>query len=63
MKTSKNVVKSGWKALSFFEIKEDCKVSCLKLAGRSKVAQKGTNILIFYIFEYGAEWKAESGAK
>ena len=31
------------------------------------VAQKGTNILIFYIFEsgaeYGAECSAESGAK
>ena len=33
----------------------------------SIVPQKGTNILIFYIFEYGAEYgaecSAESGAK
>ena len=33
----------------------------------SIVAQKGTNILIFYIFiygaEYGAEFSAESGVK
>ena len=33
----------------------------------SIVVQKGTNILIFYIFEYGAEYgaecSAESGAK
>ena len=29
----------------------------------SIVAQKGTNILIFYIFEYGPEYGAESGAK
>ena len=27
------------------------------------VAQKGTNILIFYIFEYGAEYGAECSAE
>ena len=42
-------------------------VSCLKLVMWSIFAQKGTNIQIFYIFEYGAEYgaqcSAESGAK
>ena len=51
----------------FFEIKEVCKVSCIKIFLWSIVAQKCTNILIFYIFEYGAEYggecSAESGAK
>ena len=48
-------------------MKEECKASCVKLVMWSIIAQKGTNILIFYIFEYGAEydseWSAESGAK
>ena len=35
---------------------------CVKLILWSIVAQKGTNILIFYIFEYGAEYGAESGS-
>ena len=52
---------------NFFEMKEQCKVSCVKLVVWSTVAQKGTNILIFYIFEYGAangaEFSAESVAK
>ena len=43
----------------FFEIKEECKVSCVKPVTWSIVAQKGTNILIFYIFEYGAESSAK----
>ena len=51
----------------FFEMKEECEVFCVKLILCSIVAQKGTNILIFYIFEhgaeYGAECSAESGAK
>ena len=51
----------------FFEMMEECKVSCLKLVVQSVAAQKGTNILIFYIFENGAESGAEcsagSGAK
>ena len=46
---------------------EECEVFCVKLILCSIVAQKGTNILIFYIFEhgaeYGAECSAESGAK
>ena len=52
---------------SFLEIKEECKMFCVKLILWSIVAQKGTNILIFHIFEsgaeYGAECSAESGAK
>ena len=51
----------------FLEMKEECEVFCVKLILWSMVAQKGTNILIFYIFEsgaeYGAECSAESGAK
>ena len=51
----------------FLEMKEECKVFCVKLVLWSIVSQKGTNILIFYIFEsgaeYGAECSAESGAK
>ena len=43
-------------------MKEECKVSCVKIVVWSIVAQKGTNILVFYIFEYGAECSAESGA-
>ena len=48
-------------------MKEECEVFCVKLILWAMVAQKGTNILIFYIFEsgaeYGAECSAESGAK
>ena len=48
-------------------MKRQCKVCCVKLVLWSIVAQKGTNILIFYNFEYGAEYgaecSAESGAK
>ena len=51
----------------FFEKKELCKLSCVKIFLLSIVAQKGTNILIFYSFKYGAEYGAEcspeSGAK
>ena len=51
----------------FLEMKEECEVFCLKLILWSTVAQKSTDILIFYIFEYGAEYGAEcsteSGAK
>ena len=34
---------------------------CVKLILWSIVAQEGTNIPIFYIFEYGAECSTESG--
>ena len=37
-----------------------CKIN--KLILWSIVAQKGTNILIFHIFEYGAEYGAECSA-
>ena len=48
MNTSKNVVKSG---------------SCVKIAAWSIVVKEGTNTLIFYIFEYGAEYCAEFSAE
>ena len=47
----------------FLEIAEECEVFCVKLILWSIVAQKGTNILIFYIFEYGAEYGAECSAE
>ena len=40
-------------------VKEECEVFCVKLILWSVIAQKGTNILLFYIFEYGAEYGAE----
>ena len=43
----------------FFEMKEECKVSCVQLVASSIVAQKGSNMLFFYIFEYGSEYGAE----
>ena len=51
----------------FWEMKEECKVFFVRLVLWSIVTQKGTNILIFYIFVYGAEYgvecSAESGAE
>ena len=47
----------------FLEIKEECEVFCVKLIVWSVAAQKGTNMLFFYIFEYGAEYGAECSAK
>ena len=44
-------------------MKEECKLSCIKLVVWSIVPQKGTDTLIFYIFESGAECSPESGAK
>ena len=44
-------------------MKKRCKVSAVKMIAWSVVVQKGTNTVIFYIFEYGAECSAESGAK
>ena len=40
-------------------MKEECNVSCVKIIVWSIVVQECTNILIFYIFEYGAEYGAE----
>ena len=47
----------------FFELKEECEVSYVKIIARSIVAQEGTNTLVFYIFEYVAKYGAESGVK
>ena len=38
-------------------------MSCVKMFLWSIVAQKGTNILIFYVFEYSAEYGAECSAE
>ena len=46
-----------------FEMKEGCKVFCLKLTVWSVVVQEATDILIFYIFEYGEEYGASCSAK
>ena len=45
---------SAMETESFFVKKKECKGVCVKLVAWLIVAQKGTNILIFYIFEYGA---------
>ena len=56
-----------WRAQTFFEMKEECKVCCVKIFAWSIVVKEGTNTIIFYIFEHGAEYGAEysagSGAK
>ena len=39
----------------FLEIKEGCKVSCVKIIAWSIVFKEGTDTLICHIFEYGAE--------
>ena len=48
-------------------MKEQSELFCVKLILWSIVAENGTNILIFYIFEYGGEYgvecSAECGAK
>ena len=38
----------------FFEMKEKCKVFCVKLIVWSIVSQEGTNAIMFFIFEYCA---------
>ena len=53
-----------WRAQTFFEMKEECKVSCVKITAWSIVFKEGTNnTLIFYIFKYGAEYGAECSAE
>ena len=42
---------SAMESANFFLDMKVCKMSCVKLAVWSIVAQKGTNILLFYIFE------------
>ena len=44
-------------------MKEEYKVSLVKITALLIVAKKGTNTLIFYIFEYGAEHAAECSAE
>ena len=57
MDVSKNICDGECESL--FEMKEECKVTCVKLVVWLVVAQKVTNILICNIFEYGAECSAE----
>ena len=56
-----------WRLQCFFKMKEGWKMICVKIIPRLVVAQEGTNTLIFYVFEYdaeyGTEYSAESGAK
>ena len=47
----------------FFEMNQECKVSCVEIIVWSVVVQERTKILNFYLFKYGAECSAESGAK
>ena len=60
MDVSKNIC-NGKRDL-FFKMKEECNVFCVKLVVWLIVAEKSTNILTFYIFEYGAEYGAECSA-
>ena len=46
-----------------FEMKEKCKVSCVKTIACLIDFKEGTSTLSFYIFDYDAECSAESGAK
>ena len=43
----------------FFGMKEECKVSCVKIIVWLIVVKEGINTLDFYIFHYGAEYGAE----
>ena len=65
MDVSKSICDGERKFL--FEMKEEWKVFCVKVIKWAIVVQEDTNILIFYFFEYGAEYSsecsAESGAK
>ena len=47
----------------FLEMKKECEMFCVKLILWWIVAQKVTNLLIFDIFEYGAEYGAECSAE
>ena len=48
---------TAMESAGFFKITEDSKVSCVKIIVWSIFVQEGTNILIFYIFDYGAEYE------
>ena len=65
MNVSKSICNGERNFLFFviFEMEKECKVFCVKLVLWSIVAQKGTSIIILYIFEYGAEYGAECSAE
>ena len=46
-----------------FEMKEKCKVSCVKIIAWSIVFKQSTHTIMFYIFKYGAKYGAECSAK
>ena len=48
---------------NLFEMKQGCTVSSVKVITWSVVVNKGTNTLIFSIFEHGAEYCAECSAE
>ena len=52
-----------WRAQLDFLNEREFRLPCVKLVVWSIVAQKSTNILIFYIFEYVAEYGAECSVK
>ena len=47
----------------FKKIKEDCNASYVKTIAWSVAVKEVTNTLVFYIFEYGAEYIAEFSAQ
>ena len=51
------------RVLIIFEMKKGCKVSYVKIIGWLMVVKECINILIFYVFKYGAECGTESNAK
>ena len=61
MDVSKNMCHEERKI--FFEMKKGHKVSCVKKMSWSIVVKESINILIFYIFEYGAEYGTECSAE
>ena len=44
-------------------MKEECKVSCVKIFVWSIVFNEGTNTRRFFFFEFGAEYGAECSAE
>ena len=58
---------SAMESTFFVEMKERCKVFCVKIIALLIAFKEDTNTLRFHIFdygaEYGAEFSAESGAE
>ena len=52
-----------WKGQFFKKIKEDCNASYVNTIAWSVAVKEVTNTLVFYIFEYGAEYIAEFSAQ